>query len=97
MEQTTIFKGEGCVRRQMPTLSLTKRCLIVTGRGSARKSGALADVTETLDAAGVAWTVFDGIAENPTLLSCREAGRRGSDFGAELVIGIGGGSPLDAC
>ena len=75
---------------------LGKRCLLVTGRSSAVKSGAQADVTAALDAVGIAWRVFDGIGENPLLSDCEQAARMCAEFGAEFVVGIGGGSPMDA-
>ncbi len=44
----------------------------------------------------IPFTVYNGITENPLYAHCREAGEMARDFGAEFVIGIGGGSPLDA-
>ena len=75
---------------------LGSRCLLVTGKNSARLSGALGDVTAALDRHGIPWTVYDGIGQNPLLSACWEAGRAARDFGADFLIGIGGGSPLDA-
>lgn len=75
---------------------LGKRCLLVTGRSSAVKSGAQADVTAALDSVGIAWRVFNGIGENPLLSDCEQAARMCAEFGAEFVVGIGGGSPMDA-
>jgi alcohol dehydrogenase class IV len=75
---------------------LGTRCLLVTGKNSARLSGALDDVTAALDRHGIPWEIFDGIGQNPLLSSCLAAGRAARDFGADFLIGIGGGSPLDA-
>ena len=69
---------------------LGKRCLLVTGRSSAIKSGAQADVTAALDSVGIAWRVFNGIGENPLLSDCEQAARMCAEFGAEFVVGIGG-------
>ncbi len=96
MKNTTVFRGINCVKERFPISEIPAKCLIVTGKNSAVKSGALADVTEVLSGAGAEFTVYNGITENPFSDSCREAGKLGRDFGAELVIGIGGGSPLDA-
>lgn len=96
MSETTICKGIGCVAENASLFRLGKRCLIVTGKRSAIISGALRDVTSVLNAQGIAFTVYNGITENPLFDHCREAGKMGHDFGAEFVIGIGGGSPLDA-
>ncbi len=72
------------------------RCLIVTSGSAARRCGALDDVTAILSEIGTAFTVYDGVQPNPSIASCLEGGRLAKDFGAEFVIGIGGGSPLDA-
>ena len=73
-----------------------RRCLIVTGASSAKRSGALDDVIHALDAQNISWQVFDGIKASPTMEACLAAAAQAADFGAELIIGIGGGSPLDA-
>lgn len=96
MDQTTVYTGKGCVLSHPETFALGKKCLIVTGRRSAVVSGALKDVTSALNGQGIAFTVYNGITENPLFENCREAGQMGHDFGAEFIIGIGGGSPLDA-
>ncbi len=73
-----------------------KRCLIVTGASSAKKSGALDDVVAILDELNIEYTIFDKITENPLTTTCYEGGMVARDFSADFVIGIGGGSPLDA-
>ncbi len=72
------------------------RCLIVTGKTSAVRSGALQDMTDVLCRSSIAYRVFDGISQNPSLVSCMQAGELAVQCGAEFVIGIGGGSALDA-
>lgn len=76
--------------------SLGKRCLIVTSGSAAKKSGAFDDVQAILENSNIDYVVYDKIQPNPSISSCVEAGKIGSSFGAEFVIGIGGGSPLDA-
>lgn len=89
--------GEHIVEQNSGALAaLGSRCLIVTGKNSAKKSGALDDATAALDRHGIPWQVFDGIGQNPLLSSCHAAGAAARDFGADFLIGIGGGSPLDA-
>ena len=72
------------------------RCMIVTGKNSAVKSGALDDVAGVLNRCGIPYRVFDEISQNPSVDSCIRAGRAAGDFGADFVVGIGGGSALDA-
>ena len=72
------------------------RCVIVTGKNSAVKSGALDDVVRVLNSRGIPYRVFDGIAQNPSVSSCMLAGSFAREFAADFIIGIGGGSALDA-
>lgn len=94
---TRLLSGPGCVTEERKRMrELGGRCLIVCGATSAKKSGALQDAEAALQAEHIEYTVFDGIKPNPTVDSCREAGKVGAAFGARFVLGIGGGSPLDA-
>ena len=77
-------------------LSLGKKCLIVTGRTSAKKSGALNELIDIFDELHIEYSVFDEITENPLTSACCDGGRAAREFGADFVVGIGGGSPLDA-
>lgn len=89
--------GPGCVRSSAKELAkLGKVCLIVTGKTSARISGALQDVTETLEGNGQSWVLYDKIGQNPRLTDCMAAAEQAIAAGADFVLGIGGGSALDA-
>ncbi|MGI6120591.1 MAG: iron-containing alcohol dehydrogenase family protein, partial [Desulfosporosinus sp.] len=70
--------------------------LIVTGRSSSKKNGSYDDVKKALSQTGVDYVLFDEVEENPSL----ETIEKGSDIGkrnhVEFIIGIGGGSPMDA-
>lgn len=89
--------GSGIVKASADALAaLGKRAYVVTGANSGRRSGALADVMEALDSAGVAAEAFEGIGNNPDVEQCRELGLKAREFGAEFIVGIGGGSPMDA-
>ena len=92
-----LITGRGCIAANSGLIgSFGKRCMIVCGAHGAEKSGALADVTSTLDSLGIEWKVYNGIAGNPSLESCFEAGRIANAFKADFIFGIGGGSALDA-
>ena len=71
------------------------RALIVTGQSSSA-NGALDDVLYIMNDLHVAAHVFNGVEENPSVENVMEAVRSGRGFGAEFIVGIGGGSPLDA-
>ena len=92
-----LVTGAGCVRKSAKELAkLGKTCLIVTGKTAAKASGALQDVTDTLVQNGQNWQVFDEIGQNPKLTDCMAAAQMAITAGADFIIGIGGGSALDA-
>lgn len=92
-----LITGAGCVRASAKELAkLGSCCLIVTGKTSAKVSGAFQDVTETLEGNGQSWVLFDEIGQNPKLTDCMAAAQVAIAASAEFVLGIGGGSALDA-
>ena len=92
-----LITGAGCVRANGKELAkLGKVCLIVTGKTAAKASGAFRDVTDTLDGNGQQWLLFDEIGQNPKLTDCMAAAEKAIAAGADFILGIGGGSPLDA-
>jgi len=94
---TRVFSGTGCLATHSSILkSLGTKALIVTGRHSAVSSGAGADVVAALEAAGIASVLYEKIPPNPGFTEVREAAKLARAEGADFVVGIGGGSPLDA-
>jgi alcohol dehydrogenase class IV len=73
-----------------------KKALIVTGRGSAKKSGLLDRVRGLLAAAGLESRIFDQVEPNPTVLQVAGGVKALREFGGDFVIGLGGGSIMDA-
>ena len=93
---TRVVSGPGCVREQGGLLrGLGGRALVVTGGRSARLSGALDDVAAALEANGQPFEVFDGAVPNPTVDSVYAGAERARRFGADFLVAIGGGSPMD--
>ncbi len=92
-----VVSGKDCIKKNTSLLSaFGRKCIIVTGGSSAKKSGALDDVLYALNEQQIESVLYDGIGPNPRLDHCYEAAEKAVSFGAEFVIGIGGGSPLDA-
>ncbi len=73
--------------------SLGKKALIVSGKTSAKKCGALDDLTTVFDKIGIEYLIFDKVIENPPIFQNVEGAIFGE--GCDFVIGIGGGSPMD--
>ncbi len=71
------------------------RVFVVYGGGSVQRSGLLERVTKVLTDAGLAVECYGGAKPNPTLEHAREGVRKAIDFGADLVLAIGGGSAID--
>lgn len=94
---TDIYVEKECVKNHAKELlAVGKRALIVTGHSSAKVNGSLNDVTEVLNAGGVAYQIFDEVEENPSTDTVGKGAQIAREFGAEFIIGIGGGSAIDA-
>ncbi len=75
---------------------LGKRALLVTGRSAARRTGALDKVRESLSAAGVESLLFDRVESDPSSATVDRGAALARQEGCDLVVGLGGGSPMDA-
>lgn len=94
---TKVIMGDGCVRSGAALLGgMGTRALIVTGARSARLCGALDDVAAALDSNGQAYAIFDRVMCNPTVACVYEGAAAAKRHGADFVVAIGGGSPMDA-
>lgn len=94
---TKVYSEKECVINHAKEIaSLGKKAMLVTGKNSARKCGALQDVEDVLQQEKITYVIFNEIEENPSIETVMKA----RDFGVcekvDFVIGIGGGSPLDA-
>lgn len=92
-----LVSGPGCFG-QLGELAraLGRRALVVTGRRAMRKAGVTDRACSLLDAAGVEPRPFEKVPAEPTDAQV-DAGRRlCRDEKCGLVIGIGGGSAMDA-
>lgn len=75
---------------------LGNKALIVTGKSSAKKNGSLNHMIELLEQERISYVLFDQVEENPSIETVVQAGKVGIDEKVDMVIGIGGGSPIDA-
>ena len=92
-----IISGKDCVLKKGSCIKkYGKKCLIVTGKHSAEKSGALFDVKKLLESNCIEYRIFDKIEPNPETLTCKEAGECAREYGADFIFGVGGGSVLVA-
>lgn len=94
---TKIYFGQDIiVKNKQEFVKLGSKALIVTGRNSSKKNGSLQDVVKVLKEAEIDYFIFDEVEENPSLETIEKASALGLKKQVEFVIGIGGGSPMDA-
>ena len=91
-----IVFGRGAVKK-LPGLcaGYGRHFLIVTGGSSLKRSGVLDALLAGMAAQGIACTVYDGAAGEPTPEMVDAAAALGRSAGADAVLGIGGGSAMD--
>lgn len=73
-----------------------KKALLVTGRSYAQKSGLLDKVANLLTNHNVDYVHFNEIEPNPRSATVDKAGRVARENNCDMVIGLGGGSVMDA-
>jgi alcohol dehydrogenase class IV len=93
---TEIIFGWGCLK-EIGGLAARygKKALVVTGHSSSGGTALYGRVTEYLAEAGVESARFDGVIPNPTTGVVSAGAELVRRFGADLVIGLGGGSSMD--
>ena len=75
---------------------LGRRCLLVTVPLFEAIEPAVEKVKRSLQGAGVEVTHFDGVTPNPTVDSITVGAQIARDLGADVVLGLGGGSSMDS-
>ena len=92
---TEIIFGRGKLEE---TAKLAKRfgnkALLVTGKGKFSVNAARR-VLELLQGAGIETAHYDGVIPNPTTDLVTEGAEIAKELGAEVIIGLGGGSAMD--
>ncbi|NLY10760.1 MAG: iron-containing alcohol dehydrogenase [Firmicutes bacterium] len=94
---TKVIHGTEVVSKNAAEIAkFGRKAFLVTGKSSARLSGALADVEATLNSLGIEYKIFDQVLNNPTLDNVAAGGKQAREYQPDFIIAIGGGSPLDA-
>lgn len=99
--KTTVYFGPGAAAKIDDIAGELKRrgvsqVLCVTGGRSYRLTGAWDHVEAACKKHGIGITLYDKVTPNPTTIAIDEAVAMGRADKAGAVIGIGGGSPIDA-
>lgn len=93
---TTIYIGENCINNVDYLKTYGDKFLLVTGRHSAKKSGALTAFQNKLISENIEYVIFDQIENNPTVETVCLAAEIAKKDKVTAIVGIGGGSPIDA-
>lgn len=93
-----IVFGSGAIKENENLLkTMGSRALIVTGKGgSAKRNGSLSDICDSLENLKIDWDIFNEVEANPSVDTARKAADMARMMGPDFIIGIGGGSPMDA-
>ncbi|OFW58027.1 MAG: hypothetical protein A2W01_10610 [Candidatus Solincola sediminis] len=92
-----VIFGEGCLS-EVGTLgkSFGKHALLVTGSGPTSLLPAVDAVKDMLAAAGISLTHFSEVKSDPDVEAVEKGTGLALESGCDFVIGLGGGSPMDA-
>ena len=96
MLNETSYHGAGAVSAIPGELKARglKKPLVCCGP-SILKHGVVAKVTDQLDAEGIAYEIFSDIKANPTIENVQAGVAAYKAAGADCIVAIGGGSPMD--
>ena len=90
-----IYFRPGCLPVAFKDLSDCKRAFLVTD-GPLAALGFAKRVTDVLESCGMTYTVYDEVKPDPTLSTIHDGLQKLKEFQPDLVIALGGGSPMDA-
>lgn len=94
---TRVVAGSGSLDRLPEEAGrFGRKCLIVSGRRSARLSGLLGRVTDLLTSKKIEFSLFDQVEPNPTTGTIQDGASLARSEKVRWVLGLGGGSALDA-
>lgn len=96
---TRIHFGRGCLADAVGLereVFNDKRVLVVTTGRSLYRLGYIETIKQVIDKYAQSVNVFDNVSANPKLSEVKEGVSYGRDNNAELIVGFGGGSAIDA-
>ena len=94
MAGSELMFGEGCLD-YIKTLN-TKKVTIVVGGKSMERSGMLAKVEGLFHEIGAETSVVTGVEPDPCFATVLRGAKEMLEFGPDLIVGLGGGSAMDA-
>lgn len=89
-----IYHGKGSLE-ELKNLK-GKKAVICIGGGSVKRNGVLQRAEDYLKEAGIETKLIEGIEADPSVDTVMNGAKVMEDFGPDIIIAIGGGSPIDA-
>lgn len=89
-----VYFGENALD-QLASIS-GKRAMLVVGSERLKKDGTVAKIQTLLTKAGIQSDIFSGIEADPSIATVMKGVEAMNSFSPDWIIGIGGGSPIDA-
>ena len=91
-----IVYGKDAVKNFKGYSAFGKKCAVITGRNMYKTSPVIDDLTAALEKNAVEALVLAEAGNNPTVENVYDLAEKVKSFGAEFIIGVGGGSSMDA-
>lgn len=90
-----IYFGAGAIE-ELKNLKGYKKAFIVTGGHSMRKTGYLQKLDNVLKEAGLETKIYEGVEPDPSIERVFDGAKAMREFEPDVIVSIGGGSPMDA-
>ena len=92
-----VLFGEKCLSETGPLVkNFGRHVLLVTGTGPTSRSPGVEALKEVLEGGGIAVSHFSEVEADPSVETAEKAVAFAQEKGCDFVIGLGGGSPMDA-
>jgi alcohol dehydrogenase class IV len=90
-----IYFGAGAIN-ELKNLKGHKKAFIVTGGHSMRRTGFLEKTENALKEAGMETKIYEGVEPDPSIERVFDGAKAMREFQPDVIVAIGGGSPMDA-
>ena len=90
-----IYYGPGAIS-ELKNLKGYKKAFIVTGGHSMKKTGFLKKLEDVLKETGLETRIYDGVEPDPSIERVFDGAKAMREFEPDVIVAIGGGSPMDA-
>ncbi len=99
--KATSFLGVGAIEKFADIAKELKqkgisKIMIVSSKTAYKKTGVWAKIEPMLKENSIEYVIYDQITPNPSDVCTDEGAKMAIEFGAQALVGIGGGSPIDA-